>query len=718
MQLKTIYVNNFRRLKDVRIDCESETTIFVGANNSGKTSVSHLLKLFLGNQRGKFSFHDFNVSCWEAFSVAEKRAATETPEDICLPKISLDIWFAVEPKDLPNIIDILTRLDVTSNEVGVRIEYAPKSNSILFENYNEAREQAKNTAKEKDTSKFHPWPISLADYLEKKLRSEYTINYFALDRSKFDESYKPSPVYTPDSLGDGKNKTGATIVDSLLKVDFLDAQRHLADDDAGRNQNISAKFSQYYTNNLEKHATDFDALRAINESEADLTTHFEKVFAPLFESLSALGYPGLDNPQIIVKAAFNVDSLLSQHSKVFYPLGEDSSSTLTLPDRYNGLGLKNLIFMLVEILDFHGRWVQQEEDRTPLHLLFIEEPEAHLHAQLQQVFIRKVFEIIKQQEPEPGIFHTQLLVSTHSPHIVHESGFLPIRYFRRISCRTPQQATEVLNLSLFYNKETEYRDFLQRYMKLTHSELFFADAAIFVEGTVEKNLLPMMIEKSAPLLTTCSLSVLEVGGAFAHCFRTLIEFLDIPTLIITDLDSCSGEDRTACLTNAPDSITSNQTLIQWLPKLTKIQELLEAESSNKIQCRCALKTGNCTCKKIPRVRVTYQTPCPVTIAGNTLSVAGRTIEEAFAFENLEWCQADTQKRLGLFCEGTPPVELITAIHQKIRSNSFKKADFSLNMLLFDPKEWKSPRYIDEGLVWLAQVLSGSEATIQEENPNG
>ena len=80
----------------------------------------------------------------------------------------------------------------------------------------------------------------------------------------------------------------------------------------------------------------------------------------------------------------------------------------------------------------------------------------------------------------------------------------------------------MLSLSDFYEQETQYRDFLQRYMKLTHSELFFADAAILVEGAVERLLLPAMIEKCAKDLMSCSLTILEVGGAFAHCFKNLI----------------------------------------------------------------------------------------------------------------------------------------------------------------------------------------------------
>ncbi len=64
-----------------------------------------------------------------------------------------------------------------------------------------------------------------------------------------------------------------------------------------------------------------------------------------------------------------------------------------------------------------------------------------------------------------------------------------------------------------------------------------------VEGNVERLLLPLMINKSAPKLNSTYLSILEVGGAFAHLFKDLIEFLGLTTLIITDLDSVRPKVR-------------------------------------------------------------------------------------------------------------------------------------------------------------------------------
>ncbi|MBB2162902.1 ATP-dependent nuclease, partial [Gluconacetobacter sacchari] len=328
---------------------------------------------------------------------------------------------------------------------------------------------------------------------------------------------------------------------SLIKVDFLNAQRHLADPSTatggGRSEDLSKRLSRFYQRNLDQRQDDHQALKALFDSEVGLNKHLAEVFKDTLERLGRLGYPGLNNPRLEIKSALNPASILTQDARVHYIVG-GGAQPITLPDTYNGLGFKNLIYMVVKVLDLQERWKAEEEKRAPLHLIFIEEPEAHLHAQLQQVFIRNILELLAIPDEAGGSFASQAVITTHFPHILYERGFKPIRYFRRDVIGT-DQITEVLNLSAFYAQETEHRDFLQRYLKLTHCDLFFSDAAVLVEGNVERLLLPSMIEKAAKSLRSSCICILEVGGAFGHKFKSLIEFLGIVTLIITDVDSVS-----------------------------------------------------------------------------------------------------------------------------------------------------------------------------------
>ena len=73
--------------------------------------------------------------------------------------------------------------------------------------------------------------------------------------------------------------------------------------------------------------------------------------------------------------------------------------------------------------------------------------------------------------------------------------------------------------------------------------MFFADKIIMVEGTVERLLLPEMIRMDAPNLLSQYISIIEVGGAYALNFKEFLDFINVKTLLITDLDSVKPEKR-------------------------------------------------------------------------------------------------------------------------------------------------------------------------------
>ena len=95
MSIQALRIKNFRRLRDVYIDLNSDLSIFVGANNSGKTSASQALQLFTKASRDRFSIHDFCSKYWR-----EIDEVGEQIEDAKLPKISIDMWLHIEATDI------------------------------------------------------------------------------------------------------------------------------------------------------------------------------------------------------------------------------------------------------------------------------------------------------------------------------------------------------------------------------------------------------------------------------------------------------------------------------------------------------------------------------------------------------------------------------------------------------------------------------------------
>jgi putative ATP-dependent endonuclease of OLD family len=222
---------------------------------------------------------------------------------------------------------------------------------------------------------------------------------------------------------------------------------------------------------------------------------------------------------------------------------------------------------------------------------------------------------------------------------------------------------------------TSDRKFLHQYLTLTRCDLFFADKAILVEGLSERLLVPIIIDKlesddaNAPKLSTQYVTIMEVGGAYAHLFFQLLEFLELRTLIITDLDSVLTPGGSACVVHEGTS-SSNACLKAWFAgdAPVTLTKLLEKSDKDKV--------------KEP-YRIAYQ--CPETINGP----CGRTFEDAFILANPACFNL----------HGTTPEELETAAYGL--AGTQKKSAFALKYAI-EELDWTPPKYIVDGIRWLAK----------------
>ncbi|WP_265502079.1 ATP-dependent endonuclease [Paracoccus beibuensis] len=150
--------------------------------------------------------------------------------------------------------------------------------------------------------------------------------------------------------------------------------------------------------------------------------------------------------------------------------------------------------------------------------------------------------------------------------------------------------------------------FVTRYLRAQHADLFFADAAILVEGPAERMLVPNFIRAHYDELNQCYITLLEIGGSHAHRLKPLIDHLGLLTLIITDLDTL---DRTGGASVQPSKgagqKTNNATLKTWVPKLDDVDELMRADA--------AAKTLHEDDDPLFAVRAAYQIPLGVTSPG-------------------------------------------------------------------------------------------------------
>jgi len=352
-----------------------------------------------------------------------------------------------------------------------------------------------------------------------------------------------------------------------------------------------------------------------------------------------------------------------------------------------------------------------ESTIEPLHLVFIEEPEAHLHAQVQQVFIKRAYELLRNHNDlrnGSSLFSTQLIVSTHSSHIAHEVDFTCLRYFqRKADCpRDEIPSSKVKNLSSVFGNDNDTKKFATRYLRTTHCDLFFADAVILVEGPAERMLIPNFIRrKEYDKLSRSYISLLEIGGSHAHRLKPLIETLGIPTLIITDLDTIQADKPSKARPQLSLNLrTGNQTLKEWLPHKEQLDDLVSASDTDKLDSNGI-------------VRVAYPAKQSIEFSdGNTGDAMPYTFEDALALSNLVFFRNQTNSTglLKKIADATSKATLDDAMEDMFTAlnDSPKKAAMALELVFIsEPNQLVPPQYIAEGLKWLQDKLSEISAEL-------
>ena len=685
MWLTSIAVRNFRRLENVAIDLEEKETIFVGPNNSGKTSATAIFRCFLGGRT--FKVHDFSVA-----QIAGFEQFVETGDPAGLPEISLDLWFTIDPNTIAfgRVFTLLPKLsDFT--RVGLRLSFGIDDAKKLREQYIAAYPADECGARARTLFQFLATDTNLSRHS--------AIRYASLEEAKGEDD-AVEIVATPVEPEEGKR-----LVKHLVRGEFVDAQRNIDDDDSSRSNRLSAAFASYYRKNLEQAECAAEAHRVIDDNNAELTKHYKAQFAPLMDLIKGLGVPSVNDRDLRIISSLSPETALRGNTELLYI---DPNRQHELPELYNGLGFKNLIYMAIQARHFHSQWLATPDNRPLCLLIFIEEPEVHLHAQVQQTFIANIWGVIDAsaaaaEHPE---LVPQLVVTTHSSHILDAVDFEKVRYFQRCHLAGEpahdgiRNASDVRSLRAF-QPEADVVDgvaispadtlaFLKRYLRLTHCDLFFADAAILVEGAAERLLLPSMIEIAAKRLRTCYLTVLEVGGAYAHRFEGLLAFLHIPYLVITDLDSVEpmGYPST-CRADVAGARTSNASLKKLCGKVT-VADLVAMQSADKV----SLPKDRC---------IAFETDVLVIEGDAQLSMRPRTLEEAIAYENFALLRSGSLS-IGITIHESL-AEAYDEIYERIGSKDFKKTDFAMD-LLAAKFAWAVPEYIAEGLRWLEIRLCG------------
>lgn len=752
-------------LENQKINIAPKTTLIIGKNNSGKTTVIQALDKLINGY--SFLSNDFNFNYLARLleRYAKVKLADEPTIETPQMTFSLVIGLATGDKDdidediLTNIMPFMNLSDANESAVTIRINWEVQEKQLFINDL------------DKLFKKTYDKGVLFDKFLELIDESKYKATYYNEKNEKIEYSIKN--LIEIASIRANKITNDSCLSESFAKIveyrykncresQNEDQQKISSELDDGI-IDINKKLTQYVTDNHTK---------SFNNS-------IKKMMAS-------------EKCQILLKADLTFKKLIT--SVIQYQYLEGSAS---IPENQFGLGYTNLMMVIAAIISYMEKYPESSFN-SKINIISIEEPETYMHPQMQENFIKSINDMISSLliDKDKHV-NSQIIITTHSAHIVNSkihqgNTFNNINYIVEVNgtasvvclkdediiALTKEQLQKVEKIhkekkskqtqahsdesklqnsveiqcshglvteradrtenkgdtcvisektfmqdtpekAIKNNKMSEeellskYNDlsFIKKHIKFKVSELFFADYAIFVEGVTEYTLLQYYIEKNS-VLSKYFGTVLLVDGCHSKMYENLIRLLKIPTLIITDLDikreeKEKSENQDCCYVqidkaNIADRNTTNESLKHFYCASGK------AASTKILKISDMIKKGYITKNKL--------------IIATQLRVIenyyATSFEESFILTNYR-----NDILVGVLKQLKPNIYQNVINNGGLIKNSYKfqaklsedKSEFANNLLrqmiindtLTEKANPKLPRYIEDGLIFLCKKLKNS-----------
>lgn len=692
MYLKSLKIFNFRKFKETdntigfveashskveESPVASSTSLIIGKNNAGKTTVTKALEFIIDDsvklQGSHFNYDYLN----EIFNSYLKFDYNKTPE----LRFELEVFFDNEGNDIvTNIWKFINLSDIgsTSEKKIAMIEVLYKvSEKVDFFKIVQDK-----------LNSFHAGVINRDDTFR------WFVNF--LSDVKFRKIIR----------GGGGEVTGFRLKD-VIDIKLISATNNIND-----KKLLAKSFGKIIKFIYESEQSTYNTINGlVTKNNKNITNRISKTHKRNIDTVfdkviseSSLGFN--------LRADLTFDKLMSD--LIVY---EHKEGEYFIPEGQFGLGYANLIHMLSEIIDFSYR-AKISEKQSKVQILCIEEPEVFMHPQMQINFIRHIEEalaaILKFSKKEIRNLKNQIVITTHSSHILNSviQGSGTLNDINFIYSESGVSKNILVKDSLVCNEAGEVKkfNFIKKHIKHQVPELFFSNYIILVEGITEERFINFYID-SQPQLRNKNISVFRIDGAHGSVYVKLLKLLKIPSLIITDIDfKRSDKDLFEEVTLSD----GKKKEIPKYPQMMSISRDLTTTNKTIISVTGTKKISELDdCYLVNNVKLVYQiSPISIASENEIFKYYATSFEEALILENYD------NKILHQSLKDSIPTCIKDLIDINKSNSQYAKNSYYLqrelnnkktvfcNAIIFNMstsnvnKNPKMPLYIRKGLEWL------------------